>query len=603
MEEFDQMNGEFNAKKPKKKGLLIGGIVAAVIIVALVLVYFLVLTNPKFIFSKAIDKLLTVDSEEYESIKLNTTIKASVEAEDLTMQTQLAEVEKYAVEAGIQMDSEEKKEIVDLGLKYDNQPVIDAQVYYNNGEMYAYFEGIFDKYIQIDMEEEQKEQLDEIFDSINSEDAKNSEKIIKIVRDEFKAQIKEKGEFEKEKTTLELEKDEINVMKSTLVLTQKQFYSVVSGMCTELAGNDEFIDCFEESPKDALKELASEIKDAETNSKNKIKISVYTKGLLNKLVGLEVEVLSAEEDETVILSIIEEKEDLYAYNVVVKTSGVKADLLNGKLQIEKDNDSKEKQSGKAIITAEVIGTGSAKLEVDYSIEYNNGIDKIDVANKVNMNSLTEADLQSAITKLSERPLIGDLIKESLTTQNQSGVIDGIEIEDEFLTDPDTMSGTTTITPTTSQNEVRDEDYGYSVSYSVPSGFTYEKDYSYDYMKYYELENDDYSYIDANVSLEWDTETEYIQDEINWDYNYYKEDTESYKNVTLSQLKTVAVGDKTFKYVTLSYETDYGSKYQNAYVWYTLGSEYLFVVELEAYDTEITEDMIKGFLNINVTELN
>ena len=275
------------------------------------------------------------------------------------------------------------------------------------------------------------------------------------------------------------------------------------------------------------------------------------------------------------------------------------DFLKGKVEIDKDKDSKEEQSGKATITAEVVETGSAKLEIDYAVEVNKGIDKVDTSNSVNMNSLTQEDMQAIMTKLMERPLIGQLISNEMNglgTEVEPGV------EDDFLVDPDTETNVQN-NLTTSQNEVKDEEYGYSVTYSVPAEFEYDDDYSYDDMKFYELENADYSYVDATVSLDWSTESEYVQDEIKWDYDYYMEETEYYKNVNLSEVKTITVGDKTFKYVVLSYETSYDTKCQDAYVWYVLDNEYMFTIHLEASDTTVTEDVIKGFLNINVTELN
>ncbi len=591
METVEQVNEDFNVKKPKKKGLIIGGIVAAIaIVVAFVLVYFLVLTNPKFIFSKTIDKLFAVNSESYDSIKLDTKIKASVELEDTTYQEQLSEIEKYAIKAGVQMDAESKQEIVDLGLEYDNEAVLDAQVYYNNGDMYAYFEGLFDKYIQIDMDEETKEQMNEIFDSVASEEQiKDTEKVTKIIRDELKAQIKQEGEFEKEKTTIDIGDDEKKVTKTTLTLSQKQLYKVVSNMCSNLAGNDEFIDCFEESPKDALKEIATNIKDAETDSKHNVKISIYTKGLLNKIVAVDVAIYSAEEEQTIIMSVVKEEQDVYTYKVSMKMAGAKVDAIKGKVVIEKDKDSKEEQSGKAIITAEIIGTGSAKLEIDYSVEYNKGVDDINIENTVNMNELTEIDMQAIMEKLMERPLIGELIENQM-----SGLGTGVE--------NNTIGTQNNIT--TSQNEVKQ--YGYLVTYSVPSGFEYDNDFSYDYSKYYELDEND-SEIDVNVSLGWYTDDEYKEDTIQWDYDYYKDNaTNYYKNAVLGELKTIKIGDREFKYQILSYDSNseyYEETYQKAYVWTRLNDEYIFTIELESTNKQITEDIIKGFLNITVKEVN
>ena len=83
------------------------------------------------------------------------------------------------------------------------------------------------------------------------------------------------------------------------------------------------------------------------------------------------------------------------------------DAIKGKVEIEKGNENK--QSGKIIITAEVIQVGTAKLVVDYSAEYNKGVDKIDTSNSINMNEMTEEDVQSIMKKLMTRPLIGELL--------------------------------------------------------------------------------------------------------------------------------------------------------------------------------------------------
>lgn len=600
METIEQLNEDFNVKRPKRKGLIIGGIIAAAIVIAFILVYFLVLAKPQFIFNRAIDKLFKIESKDYDSIKVESKVKASIEAEDLSMQQQLNEIEKYALKLGAQMDFEDKQEIVDLGLEYDNNKVVDAQVYYSDGEIYTYFDGLFDKYIKLDMSEEQKEQLESILDTSSSkEQMKNGKKAIKIIRNELKAQIKEEGEFEKEKTTIDVGEKEKRVTKTTLTLSQKGLYNIISNMCSNLAKNDKFLDCFEKSPKDGLKEIAEEIKSLETDSKNKIKISLYTKGLLNNLLALDVEIYSADESQTITISVVKENKDLYTYTVSSKTESTKVDVIKGNIEIEKDKDSSNEKSGKATITMEVAETGTIKLEMDYLAEFNKGIDKKDVSNSINITEITEQDMQNILEKLMERPLIGDLIKNQM---NGNG-ISSIGSEDNITDGSD--NDITTPKTTTSQNEVKDETYGYSVTYSVPKDFKYESDYSYDYSKYYSLgDYNSESQIDVNVSMKWYTESEYYEN-IKSDYDNYGA-SEYYKNVNLDEEKIIKVGDKEFKYKILTYESNseyYNEKYQNAYIWCMLDNEHIFSVELESTNTEIAEDMIKGFLNINVTKLN
>jgi len=303
------------------------------------------------------------------------------------------------------------------------------------------------------------------------------------------------------------------------------------------------------------------------------------------------------DEATVTMSVVKEDKGVYSYNVSGKSGGINVDVVKGKVEIEKDKDSKKEQSGKVTLTADVIELGSAKLEVNYSAKYNQGIDKIDTSNSVNMNDLTETDLESIGTKLMDRPLIGEVLEEYMYGGIYDAAQDAVN-ETEDMMEQEMQNNTLT----TSQNEVTHYSYGYSVKYSLPSNFKYDAAYSFDYIKNYTLEDSNDSYIDAEVYLEWSTESEYVEDEIKWDYDYYTENSDYYKNINLSEAKTLVVGNKSFKYVVLSYETNYGSKSQDVYVWHSLDDEHMFIIKLESENKEVTEDIIKGFLNINVTKL-
>lgn len=599
METIEQINDDFNVKKPKKKGLIAGIVIAVLIVIALIIgiSYSFILSKPERVFDAYIDKIFESEDTSYTSVKMNAKMQLSADLEDETMQDTFDEISKCILEVGLQADVEEEQEIIDMGLEYDNQAVIDSQIYYDNGEIYAYFEDIYDKYINLEMDEDTQNAIKEVFNTADKEQIKDNKKAMKILRDELKAQIKEEGNFEKEKVSVDIGDKEKNVTKVTLTLSEKELYKVISNICLNLADNDDFLDCFKESPEELLREFADEIKNEETDSKNKMQISIYTKGILNNFVGIEVKVDSKEDNQTIIATILEENEDLYTYNVEVKSSSVKVDLVKGKIEIEREKDRKNEQEGKAIITAQIAELGKIKLEIDYLEEYNKGIDSVDINNSVKPDEITDSEIMNILEKLMERPLIGDLIKEYVAGS-------------QFNTNTNTNTSTNPVTPpvnntTTSQNEVKNAAYGYSVTYSVPTGFNYDSNYSYDYIKYYVVGDDNSeSEMEAKVSLGWYTDDDY-EDDIEWDYDYYKDST-SYKNVILSDLKTILVGDKVFKYQILTYEYNseyYNEKYQTAYVWYNLDNSHIFSVEIESTGMEITEDIIKGFLNINVTKLN
>ena len=228
METIEQVNEDFNVKKPKRKGLIISLIIIAVIIIALLLVYFLIFAKPEFIFNSAIDKLFAIEEETYDSIKVNSKVKVSMEAKDTSIQEQLSELEKYTFNLNTQLDIKEKDAALGLGVEYDNDEVVNANIYYNNEELYAYLNGLFDKYIQIDMPQEAKDSLKTAFESfdISDEQKEKNKKAIEIIRDELKNQIKEEGTFEKEKVTIDLNDKETKVNKSMLVLTEKALLNV-----------------------------------------------------------------------------------------------------------------------------------------------------------------------------------------------------------------------------------------------------------------------------------------------------------------------------------------------------------------------------------------
>lgn len=154
-----------------------------------------------------------------------------------------------------------------------------------------------------------------------------------------------------------------------------------------------------------------------------------------------------------------------------------------------------------------------------------------------------------------------------------------------------------INPGNNENYVDDYsiiDYGFKVQYKMPKGFEASSVNDEDF-KIYHSDN-----IDATISNYWDDEDERFED-IEWDKDHYEKD-EHYKNVTLSDEKTIKVNDKEFAYKELSYETEY-SKYYKTTVCYQLDKEHVYTVEYSKSGSPITEDELKLFLDITVSKVN
>ena len=259
MEENEKVNKEFTEKKSKKLGLIIGIIVAVLIIAALVAMYIINNSKPENIYYSAIEKALKAEKVESKSIKIDTKTRITIEADE--NEEELEKLAKCVFGFGVQMDAESKKEIVDLALKYENNPEVKAQLYYNNGEMYSYLDGLFDKYIKIDLNDEQKEGLQSIFESTGSiTDQEKSDKIVKLVKKELKKQLGEIKDFSQEEATIKIGDKDQKVKRTSLKLTDEQACNIISNMYTNLIENKEFLECFDDSQKDNLKKAEKAIK-------------------------------------------------------------------------------------------------------------------------------------------------------------------------------------------------------------------------------------------------------------------------------------------------------------------------------------------------------
>lgn len=573
MEQTEQINGQTNTKKPKKKGKIILGIILAIIIIAiiaLVAVYFLVFSTPQYIFASTVDSIFNMKAQTYNTVKSAVTLNGSVQFEDESINEQLTDLENFSINIGSQIDYQNQSEIVDLGLQYEDESVVGARFYFKDGEMYTLLDGLYDDYIKVDLETEQANLMQELLDLTKVQGKQeNLIKAMSILGNEIKGQISNVGTFEKSTEQMTLNGENKNVTRVSLLFNAQEFSTVVINVCNNLANNNEFIQCFEESPKDALLDIVASLEDGEPSSDDTVRISIYTQGLLNETIGFGLDLNLADNTELSInMNIMKETDDLYT---VSYTQG--DNYINGRIEIARAENTEENQTGDAKITLEVSNLGTMELNMGYAYSYNQAVDEVDTRNSVNAEDLTQEDMNTILENLMERPIIGDLMTNIISSSmnNNSNTL-----------------GTTTL-----QNQVSDNSY--IVTYEIPTEFMYDSSLSTDSLKSFTTINND---IQASTSIKYYTDDQAYINLVDNNYSIYTNNT-FYHNVSVSDLQTLSVGNYEFKYKSISYETTTGSVNQSISLWYRLNNEYIYTVDINSIGTTISDDIIMPFLNIQV----
>lgn len=573
MEQNGQFNEQINTKKPKKKWKIILGIILAIIIIAiiaLVAVYFLVFSTPQYIFASTVDSIFNMKAQTYNTVKSAVTLNGSVQFEDESINEQLTDLENFSINIGSQMDYQNQSEIVDLGLQYEDESVVGARFYFKDGEMYTLLDGLYDDYIKVDLETEQANLMQELLDLTKVQGKQeNLIKAMSILGNEIKGQISNVGTFEKSTEQMTLNGENKNVTRVSLLFNAQEFSTVVINVCNNLANNNEFIQCFEESPKDALLDIVASLEDGEPSSDDTVRISIYTQGLLNETIGFGLDLNLADNTELSInMNIMKETDDLYT---VSYTQG--DNYINGRIEIARAENTEENQTGDAKITLEVSDLGTMELNMGYAYSYNQAVDEVDTRNSVNAEDLTQEDMNTILENLMERPVIGELMTNIISSSmnNNSNTL-----------------GTTTL-----QNQVSDNSY--IVTYEIPTEFMYDSSLSTDSMNCFKTINDD---ITASIRIAYYADDQDYINYLDTTYDIYK-DNIFYKNFSVSDVQTITVGDYEFKYKSISYETTTGSVNQSISLWYRLNNEYIYTVDINSIGTTISDDIIMPFLNIQV----
>lgn len=604
---------------PKKKGK--GGIVFAIIVILLLLVvtagltyYFMYYTRPEQIYKRLISSNMNqytskLKDADYKTVKSSVKLGFNVKSDNNEVdQNVLNIINKTNIELNTQIDTENKKIIADLNSKYNNEDLLNVQMYsnVNDKKTYIYLKDLLNKYIELDMNQTQISNETDYYSTLNDtlefqDSKKSAEKAAKILRKELLKTVKTEY-CSSSKEDIQINDKKVKVTKNTLKMTGTQFENELKTVLNNLKNNEEFVSCFKDKDlfRKDVDEFLKAIDKEPIDESSIIEINIYTQGLMNRVV--KVSALVVDDDEEVSLDVTRIEDDIYAFEV---KSSEEEKTLNGSIYIEKHNDNE----GKIVLEFNVEDFGKVALNIDYTTSYNEPIENVNVMNSVKSNELTFADQRTLYTNLQKSKLyeviLGFMGTSSSNTNNSILNMNNTTNNNQNSTqtipnvDPNNNMNLNNITEQNTgeiQNQVLTYDSKTKITFGVPEGYKIN------------TTSENFKRLDKdNISIRLTStmgQEESFYETIKEKADRYKVE-EKYENAGVTDVETIEVENTKFYTAILSYtyvNGEYRHEYKTRYIWTKANDKYILELETTNADN-MTEDELKQILTMKIEDNN
>lgn len=328
-------------KKKSKKSRVVGFVVLALLFVIGFIVGFKIyeLSKPYNIYSSLINSALKSSKfENHENYKVD--FNFNVKAEDSELDDTTKEILNSMNYSGTNFISvKEKYMIANYTIKNDSNTLLDMNMYYKNGIAYLGLGELFDKLIEIPVDEENSKKVNDLFLNINSS---NIEVILREIKNAFEDAIKDE-KIVKEKTTLDIDGKSVNVVNNKLVIDKSNEERISKKLSDYLKNSDDFLDNFSKEFGVSKEDIISFLEDDTYTSEEdyKVVINLYTNGILNNFVSAKIEFIENDEkivyfefnkngikisDDMLVFTINEEEKDKYSINLKYESDGMSVEL-------------------------------------------------------------------------------------------------------------------------------------------------------------------------------------------------------------------------------------------------------------------------------------
>lgn len=328
-------------KKKSKKSKVVGFVVLALLFVIGFIVGFKIyeLSKPYNIYSSLINSALKSSKfENHENYKVD--FNFNVKAEDSELDDTTKEILNSMNYSGTNFISvKEKYMIANYTIKNDSNTLLDMNMYYKNGIAYLGLGELFDKLIEIPLDEENSKKVNDLFLNINSS---NIEVILREIKNAFEDAIKDE-KIVKEKTTLDIDGKSVNVVNNKLVIDKSNEERISKKLSDYLKNSDDFLDNFSKEFGVSKEDIISFLEDDSYTSEEdyKMVINLYTNGILNNFVSTKIEFIENDEkivnfefnknsikisDDMLVFTINEDEKDKYSINLKYESDGMSVKL-------------------------------------------------------------------------------------------------------------------------------------------------------------------------------------------------------------------------------------------------------------------------------------
>ena len=212
-------------------------------------------------------------------------------------------INKISINLSGGIDYKSKKFIYNLKASYDNKALFDVDMQYDKN-FYMFLNNLYDKPIMAE-----EDDFDDYFKKTNNNDLKV---VVKSYVTAFNNSLKDEY-LTKENKEITLNGVKTKVKVTTLNLTADNYKELSNNIVSYLLKDEEFIKSYakiNDKNEDDVKEYLNSITGEEIASD--VKISLYTKGLMNDFVklvisfdGTDVELVSGNSDNNFIVKVID----------------------------------------------------------------------------------------------------------------------------------------------------------------------------------------------------------------------------------------------------------------------------------------------------------